>query len=903
MAPRPGRAFLFAAQLAVVGVAVSPSTAPSSGWNASAAILEFAQGLDLAPRYCTSPKVHWDIGHQHVLAECAALQAQLWVLGGSTDDALAEGAVDSLATLAAQANVTREADFFTSHPMMLAYTMLQPAGRLSVQQVAAVRAFVAKAFRTQTPASNNQHYQRAAGLALAAQTFPTLPLAKKWMAYSEAVWALVEKCGDITEDAPNYNRIDLTFLWVLSDLLGKSKQLSTQLFRAGMFARFAAQVSPLGVIPSYGDSGGSHPTTAANFSDNPWSNPCWGFVAGFIRAAAEFTDAGLAATAQALFVGGMASQPLGGAYGDVSDAYRLLFGVRWGLLAPAPAEAPPPFSSAVLTRRDENGPHVPDKIVMRGGGASASSPASFLLSDLYGTELPVPPHAHENQHGQVNYFEHGGVPLVSSLGYDNRGPADTNLLLVRSVVDGEAVANASFPHLVPDFEANTWEHSVLPTKRIGTGNLQSDPVSIKGVTLRIEWDGKPIEFSAAAMALNGPNGSQPLELFTNCSLWRQEAGINCTQTMENLPDGGSVPALVWSFPGSGKGGQAGAQFISMVQPPELTFDAAVFPELHVDFRFSRTFDDSRSFILRLESSPNAVDFHAAVLNLAPALVSASVDNAVAITASGTSAGNDSLATMSYSSWFSFDISHNRTMLLAGPEGVLLVRDTIDLGATAAKNHFRAGPIWHFGPVVQPVISQTGQPWVLSQNASINLCVAFASISWTGSGLANDLHVGAQTAAVWSKKQQQTAFASASLREAGVYTFVSLLVPVHASDLGEAALRSFDTKIEQSGEAGGDVTATVVWSKSECHGGGGWCGTQLKMTIASGPSYTKTVCSRQLALLCDGVRRASTGNCLICAGQHQLQLSKAQCSNLTIDAWCSSSGDNDAWKVERTLLDQ
>ena len=168
MALRPGLACLCAALLGVVGVArVSPipSTAPSSGWNASAAILEFAQGLDLAPRYCTSPKVHWDVGHQHVLAECAALQAQLWLLGGSTDDALAEGAAGSLAALAAQANATREADFFTSHPMMLAYTVLRPAGKLSARQAAAVRAFVAKAFRTQTPASNNQHYQRAAGLA------------------------------------------------------------------------------------------------------------------------------------------------------------------------------------------------------------------------------------------------------------------------------------------------------------------------------------------------------------------------------------------------------------------------------------------------------------------------------------------------------------------------------------------------------------------------------------------------------------------------------------------------------------------------------------------------------------------------------------------------------------------
>jgi hypothetical protein len=799
------------------------------GWNASAAIFEYVHGLQLAPKYCTD---HWDVGHQHVLAECAALQAQLWTLGGATNNTLADGAVGNLMALAAQANATREVDFFTSHPMMLAYTLLQPAGKLSTEQDAAVRTFVSKTFRTQTPASNNQHYQRAAGLALAAQTFPALPLAKKWLTYSQAVFALVVKCGDITEDAPNYNRIDLTFLWVLGDLLGKTKQLSSPLFRNGMFSRFAAQVSPLGVIPSYGDSGGSRPITAADFSDNPWSNPSWGFVAGFIRAAAEFDDEGLAATARVLFEGGVTSQPLGGAYGDVAAAYRLLFGVRWGLLAPPPTTGLPVVGSAVLTRRDENGPHVPDKIILRGGGsrnASSASSASFLLSDLYSTEIPVPPHAHENQHGQVNYFEHARIPLVSSLGYDNRGPADTNLLLVRPMAPGSgAGSNASFPHRVPDFAPQTWEHAVLPTKRIGTGDLQSDLVSINDITLRVEWDGHPIVFSAAAMALKGPSGTRQLELFKSCSMWKQGRDINCTETTEILSDGSSVPALEWAFPG-GKAGQAGAQFVSLVDPPKLQFDAAVFPELHVDWRFSRTFKDTRSFIVRLQSSPNSVDFHAAVLNLAPALTSAAVDTAVAVKANGAHAGNDSLATMRFSNWFSFDIKLNRTMLLAGPEGVLLVRDTITIGAsTATESHFRAGPIWHFGPVAQPIVNVTGnQPWVMSQNASVNLCVIFSSMS-PSTGTASDLHVGVQTAAVWGKDQQRTTFASRILNEAGVYTFVSLLVPVHASDLDRSSLRSFDATIDESERSG--TTATVAWAKDRCRRSGIWCGTQLKMTL-------------------------------------------------------------------------
>ena len=158
-----------------------------------------------------------------------------------------------------------------------------------------------------------------------------------------------------------------------------------------------------------------------------------------------------------MFASGVARDPLGGQYGDVSDAFRLTFGVEWAAagIAPASSSAAPSRSSAVLTRRDKHGPAIPDKVILR----SSSPGGAFLLSDLYGSEIPVPPHAHENQHGQVNWFEYDSVPLVSSLGYDNRGPADTNMLLLRE-------SGTEFPHRVPKFDADVWEHAVLPTKRV-----------------------------------------------------------------------------------------------------------------------------------------------------------------------------------------------------------------------------------------------------------------------------------------------------------------------------------------------------------------------------------------------------------------------------------------------------
>ena len=56
-------------------------------------------------------------------------------------------------------------------------------------------------------------------------------------------------------------------------------------------------------------------------------------------------------------------------------------------------------------------------------------------------------------------FEYEGWPLASSLGYDNRGPADSNLFLVRPATD-------SFPHAVPKFPSKTWLTATVPTSRL-----------------------------------------------------------------------------------------------------------------------------------------------------------------------------------------------------------------------------------------------------------------------------------------------------------------------------------------------------------------------------------------------------------------------------------------------------
>lgn len=832
------------ATLFLAATAAQASTAPANSGISGAQVLAYVRNVSnatLIPQYCdaTSPKVHWDVGHAHVWAECAALQAHLFAHSENKDagERLAAGALGDLRRLVAQVNDTRTADFFTSPALMLAFTALQRGGVLAAADEAATRSYAAKTFKPAAPVdSNNQHYQRAVGLGLAAQAFPGVPEATAWQKYAEDVWSLVETLGDITEDAPNYNRIDLTYLWLLADMLGKTEQLRASSFHA-MFLRFSAQVSPSGVLPSYGDSGGSKKFSANNFSNVPWANPWGGFVAGFVRAASEWQDAELASTASLMFASGVSLQPLGDDYSDVNDAFRLLLGANWTERQWFQLESPMHNRvgrSSVLKRPDANGPANYDKVVLR---SSQSDSGAFVLSDLYASAIPVPPHAHENQHGQVNWFEYAGVPLVSSLGYDNRGPADTNLLLLRK-------AASSFPHRIPKFAANAWEHATLPTRRMGLGS-----VTISQLTLRIEWDGKPISFAAAELSLRGPSGTRALHLFDNVDAWQYPTGASVEQQFVSLPgDGGTgnCSALVWSLP-AGKGGQAGAAFITHKMAKPLTFSAEEFQELHVDWEISRNSDVTRTFILRVASSPNAVDYHASELNLAPTLRTATVDTK----------GDDSAALLSYTEWFSYDVTLNRTMVLAGPEGVMLVRDVLDVGPTTAQAGMQAGPIWHFGPVAQPVsgnsrssggVGADSSKWILSQNASINLCVVFShscpGCSRRAGGGAtagpdpSDLHVGFQTADVWSKPGQQSAYANTTLT-AGRHSFVSLLVPVRVSDLppqtyasvaGDQPPRSFETQLTQT--AGG-VVASVSWPRSLCTTGSPYCGTTMQIALNDG----------------------------------------------------------------------
>jgi hypothetical protein len=148
---------------------------------------------------------------------------------------------------------------------------------------------------------------------------------------------------------------------------------------------------------------------------------------------------------------------------------------------------------------------------------------------------------------------------------------------------------------------------------------------------------------------------------------------------------------------------------------------------------------------------------------------------------------------------------------------------------SAAHGVQAGPIWHFGPVATPVTGWENttlgsHSWVVSQNASVNLCVGF-SLHSPGAPAAPQLSVGFQTVDVWQKPGQQTAYGNTTLT-AGVHSFVSLLVPVQVSDLSAGDLRSFDSTIAQT-DVG--VTATVSWGKTQCKSSG-FCGTAIDVVL-------------------------------------------------------------------------
>ena len=503
-------------------------------------------------------------------------------------------------------------------------------------------------------------------------------------------------------------------------------------------------------------------------SSRPWSCPWGGFVAGFERAAAVWSDPTLKFASAKSFVMGTTRQLIGLEYDSIGDLMRLGFALDWQNTTIAPA--PPSMArggGSVLNRLTDNGTVArPAAVVLRGGPQNMADASAFALSDVFSGSLPIPPHAHENQHGQINWFESHGVPLVASLGYDNRGPADTNMYVVRPADD-------SFPHAVPHFRANAWNTATLPTIRMAGAAPAGSPVEMSSLTFRIESDGD-IVFAAAQLRLDGPRGALLIDDFSNATRWQPPRGTPVTAITMTPPGsapGHAVPALQWSLTSSG--GQAGANFITMRL--NRSFSCTDFPTISFFWRLSSNHHVARAVILRTVSSPTSVDYHASELNLQPTL-----DN---VSADGNPAG-DAFASMVYGQgWFSFDTSFARQVVLLSAERILVVWDRLTPGDQLAGH--QGGPVWHFGPTDPPIVAGDT---VLSQGARVNVAATIISLAPRASpeapGFSAEIQspgasfeVGVQSTDVWGKNGQKSAYGRVLLTGGRKVDVISVLIPV------------------------------------------------------------------------------------------------------------------------------
>jgi hypothetical protein len=702
-ARRPGIGFVSQIRLVLIFL-LAAATLPAAAPDYQSYFL--AQLDAIRARYFARPNAFVDAAHLHVAACAAGAEVRAFQITGKKEFALS--AVARMKAIAAFLDSGQEASFFVPYPFTWTYRALDQAGLLDPETRETIRRGVAKGFHARDlGAIHNQTLQRAAGLALAAQTWPDLPQAKAWKDYADAIQKMQARIEDVPENSTNYNAIDVVFTFLLADTTGHPELLRSPGIRA-MYARFRDQVSPAGFIPPYGDAGDfPQPFTAAWPIENPWAM----YVAGFERAANVYSDPSLHWAAARLAEIGMAHQPLTLVYGGMIDLFYFSF------TAPQPHEpaAAPDVRSAILTRADFDGPAQQDKLIL----ASSRQPgAPFLMTDLYVRG----PHAHENQHGAVAYFEYQNAPLLTALGYNNRAPEHASLVLMRPSGD-------PFPAMPGVYPANEWREALLPTSRLPA----LDPKNpyrrrIDGVNLRIESSGVTVWLSDLRLA---GNRTQVLDAGHSAEGWNPAPAVD-------------AGALRWEVP-------KGTRFHTRSVHAE--FDCREYPVLAFRWKLSNNRQQARPIILRVLSHDLSTDYHAEVIQLQPVLEHAQVDQRE----------SDQYGVMQYSGWITPDTTLRRQMVLT-KSGILIVRDRLVPGALAKG--MAGGPIWQMTSN-QPV-RQTAN-WFYSNGGRMDL------LTWL-SGSDNGTVFGEQTTNIWSKQDQRTVFAKDLLEPGKPVVFVSVLAP-------------------------------------------------------------------------------------------------------------------------------
>lgn len=679
-------------------------------------------------------------------SEETAVLAHLWQWSGRPEYAEATrqrltALVDVWQVQRAPGRAWKRICFFSAHPIMDAYGVLVAGGQLDGDFQKRFRQFAQEAYFPLEQGAFNQAFARVAGLALAAKTLPDLREAPSWRRESEKIWDDWFHQRDTTENAACYNGISLTFLFILGDALDRTERFQDPAVRR-MFERFRDQISPLGVVPEYGDSG-----------DADWAMfHCWGnWVAALERAAHVYHDPAYRWAAVRLFQAACrhsAARPPDQRLDAMNTAYALCLADQWRdrQIRPQPSRA----TSAVAYRREPGNDHAVDKILL----ASSRQPGvPFVMVELFARSY----HAHEDQLGAVLYYEAGDVPLLHGLGYHNRAAEQANLLMM-------CPTGESFPHKPQPFTAGIWYEASLPARRmppLATTGEGRDLRHFDKLTFRVAEDG-PTDLFLANLRLKGPKGELVLDQFRKQRVWR-----GGRQALVPGPTSDQQALRVSS--------QRGTSFIWR-QGFNTTFSLHDYDRFEFSWMMQGAEPGwSKSLIFRVDGSPT--DFHVPLRPQAAEILRARVD----------ARDGDQFGEYEAAGWFTSDSRLVRRMLLLA-EGPLVVCDELRPGRKAEG--WVAGPLWHLTSV-----PQEGGNWFDAPGPR-------SLLVWLSPAPGRTL--GMQTTQLWSGVRPFTVFAKQTLKADQPVRFVSLLVPHEASTRADQLVRGIRLSESASGDVEVDV---------------------------------------------------------------------------------------------------
>jgi hypothetical protein len=638
---------------------------------------------------------------------------------------------------AAGKTIPEQDSFFLVYPLLSGFDILDRGGKIEPKLKTLIEEFAATICDEEQRGNFNQPLSRAAGQALAMKIFPDAPHAAKWRQAAENVWNdwLHDGGGDTTENALNYNCIFLTYAFVLGDLLGHTQEMAASPTVRAMVERFGDQVSPSGITPGYGDSAEV---------DN-W--PFW--VAAFERAGATWHDPTFRWAAQQIFAAGMKYRA-GGDSPQSSVPYPLPLALDWADSSIAP-HAPDGAATAVLRRHDPRDPQMLDKLVL---GPSREPGAPFLVSDLYAVQMS---HANWGSHahpdwGAIEYFETAGVPVLHSLGYNNRSPNQQNLLLAQP-------PEQSFPYGDGEIRPGQWTEARLPLAAIEPTANSDSMRQFDSVTLRVESP-ETNELCVKNLRLVGPAGERVIDDFTTQKPAWKSVETKAIETVTDSSDGKRMLVVRCG----GTRADAGRPITFIVRSGlDQHVDLSQFNEIRFTWRLKNYKPNwARTFILRVGNH----DYQVPQVQLFARTESASAEVR----------DGDSFGQMTFTDWFASGSRWTRRVVLSR-EGVLLIDD--ELTPSADLNGWTAGPIWHlFSPPTK------GKNWFDAAGDAKFGAEKTRTLVWFAP-IGNEQTLGCTDADLWGGYHPYTVFARQRVDGNRPIRFATLIVPHDSSRSAES----------------------------------------------------------------------------------------------------------------------